>query len=744
MKNKLANISVFVFFTVSSVLFAVTLCLAIQLTGSVSGLMRVAETPDYLQMHAGDIDEERIREFSDVQEDVRDFQICRFLNVSSEDIYLSDCSLSGSTQDNGVCMQSERFDFLVDMNQQIPKLGQGEIGVPVCYMRQYGLSTGNTVTIGTFAFEIVCFIRDSQMNSMMASSKRFLVCPEDYHALLDLGEEEYLVEFLLSENANTSVFSAAYAKAGLPQNGPAITKNLILMMNVLSDGIMIMVIFFVSIIVLLVTLLCIRFLVLTKLGQDKKEIGMLKALGISRGEIRKLYFLKYAAIAAASFATAVCIAAALSSPFSAQIRELYGNSQNAAVIAGMAAIGGGMVSGTTLLTIWKMLKRTEKMSALQALFDISDYRKRKTKLRWYLPAILIAAAGAALMVVPINIYSTIASPEFVTYMGIGRGEIRIDVRQSENIALDACELEKRLKNDKRVSGFVRLDTVSARAVTAAGEEINLLTEYGNHSLFPVSYSEGCAPDGNQQIALSLLNAKDLGLGIGDEIRIIRGGTEIPYAVCGIYSDITNGGKTAKIYERDISAYGTERVMWSVFYVSLADRRAGERWTSEYQAIGDKTYRVSDIASYVSSTFGQTIAQIRLAALLSVITSSMILFVVLLLFSRLFIQSDRRDISLKKALGFRWKAVAKTYIKEYACSVLAGIAIGEALGFLSGESLTGLLLKNLGANGFRFMPDLRSVLVNVPLLVMAVCLLAVCCGIHEVKRIKPNECVTGRE
>ncbi len=743
-KNKLANLSVFAFFTAASVLFAVTLSLSVQLTDSISGLMETAVTPDYLQMHAGEIDEEKIEAFFNAQEDARDFQICRFLNIDSNDFCLEDCSLSGSTQDNGVCIQSERFDFLVDMDNQVPALRKGEIGVPVCYMRQYGLSKGSAVTIGAMEFEVACFIRDSQMNSMMASSKRFLVCPEDYRALLDIGEEEYLIEFLLSENADTSVFSAEYARAGLPKNGPEITRSLILMVNVLSDGIMIMVILFVSILVLLVALLCIRFIVLTKLGEDKKEIGMLKALGISRREIRKLYFFKYAVIAAASLVAAVCIAMGLSSPLGRQIRELYGNSQSAAAMVCMAVLGSGMVSGITLLTIWNLLKRTEKMSARQAIFDISDSRKKKLTLKWYLPAVLIAAAGAMLMVVPINIHSTISSPLFVTYMGIGSGEIRIDVRQSGRIAFDACELAEKLEKDERVSGFVRLDTVSTKAMTAGSEEINLLAEYGDHSLFPVSYSEGSAPDGDRRIALSILNARELGLRVGDEIRIIRDGKEIPYVVCGVYSDITNGGKTAKIFDQDLSAYGSDQVMWSIFYVSLADGRNMKEWIAEYKAIGDKTFRVSDIASYVTSTFGQTITQIRLAAVLSVIASSVILFVVLLLFSRLYIQSDRKDVSLKKALGFRWKAVAKTYVSKYACSILAGIAVGEALGFLSGESLTGLLLKYLGADGFRFIPDWRNVLLSVPLLVFTVCATAVCCGIHEVKRVRPEECVTGRE
>ena len=59
-KNKLLNFSIFVFMVATGVLFAVTICLFVQLTGSISHLMSVAKTPDFLQMHAGAIDETSI------------------------------------------------------------------------------------------------------------------------------------------------------------------------------------------------------------------------------------------------------------------------------------------------------------------------------------------------------------------------------------------------------------------------------------------------------------------------------------------------------------------------------------------------------------------------------------------------------------------------------------------------------------------------------------------------------------
>ena len=744
-KNKLLNFSIFVFMAAAGVLFAVTICLFVQLTGSISHLMSIAKTPDFLQMHAGSIDEIKIYEFADGKPEVTECQINTFLNLDSALIYLEDNSLAGSSQDNGVCVQSKRFDYLVDMKDELVTLQPGEIGVPVCYMRQYQLKTGDTVTIADKEFEIVSFIRDSQMNSMMASSKRFLVCREDYDELMEVGTEEYLIEFLLSDEADISVFSTEYAAAGLPGNGPCITAGLIRMMNALSDGIMIMIILFVSVLVLTVALVCIRFIVLTGLEHDRKEIGMLKALGISKKDIRKLYFSKYIVIAAIADTVGICIAMLLKKTLGSQIEELYGNSQNEGLMILMATAGAIFISAITLFSIWRMLKRTEALSALKALFDMGREKKKKQSAKNALPVILLAAASAMLMVVPANLLSTISAPEFVTYMGIGNSEIRMDIRQCEDIGKNASEMSSQLTKDSRVEAFVRLDTISTKVRTEDSTEINIMAEYGDHTIFPVSYSKGSAPVKKNEIALSMLNAKDLGLDVGDKIEVITETDTEFFEICGIYSDITNGGKTAKIASPYKTVNESKEIMWSIFYVSLKDNADKNQWLEEYKALTENGMgmKVSDIASYVQATFGQTIEQIHMASVVAVIVAAGILFVVLLLFVRLRIARDRSDISLYKALGFRSKEAAFRYKREYACGVLLGILSGEILGFFAGSKLAGIMLRSLGADGFRFILNLPNVLVVIPLVIIVVCAIAVYIGVYEIKNIKPAECVTGR-
>ena len=55
------------FMAASAFLFALTCFLAIGLLGAMDTLMEAAQTPDFLQMHAGEIDETALARFADEQ-----------------------------------------------------------------------------------------------------------------------------------------------------------------------------------------------------------------------------------------------------------------------------------------------------------------------------------------------------------------------------------------------------------------------------------------------------------------------------------------------------------------------------------------------------------------------------------------------------------------------------------------------------------------------------------------------------
>ena len=63
--HKLLSLSTVIFMAASSLFIPLAAVLFTSLLGSVDGLMERAVTPDYLQMHAGGIQTERIESFAE-------------------------------------------------------------------------------------------------------------------------------------------------------------------------------------------------------------------------------------------------------------------------------------------------------------------------------------------------------------------------------------------------------------------------------------------------------------------------------------------------------------------------------------------------------------------------------------------------------------------------------------------------------------------------------------------------------
>ncbi|MBQ8952098.1 MAG: FtsX-like permease family protein [Eubacterium sp.] len=739
--NKLITISTCAFMTITAMLLGLAIFLFAGLSASIDSLMKKAETPHFLQMHTGELREEELNVFTEGRHDVEEFQIARFLNLQNGQISIDGKSFETNMQDNGLCCQSECFDYLLDADNKVIQVSDGEVFVPVAYKKEYGIRVGDEMHIGRESLTVAGFLRDSQMNSMMASSKRFLVSESDYERLKVLGSEEYLIEYRLREGNDVNRFATEYKDAGLPDNGPTITYPLIKTMNALSDGIMILIILFVSIIVLLISIICIRYIILTQLEKDRREIGMLKAVGISRKDIRFLYISKYLLLSIAGCVVGSILALMIAGPLGTGMKELYGDTDNKALVYIFMIIGAFLAEGIILLSVRRTLRTTDRESVITSLYGRDTYKREKNL--WH-PAAAIATATVFMMLIPLGMKSTIASPDFVTYMGIGKSDIRVDVRQSDDIEGQTRRFIKRLESDNRVKAYSVMQTRSYKVILPDGQSYNLMLENGDHSAFPVSYNKGTYPKNDREIALSLLNAEEMGLGIGDRVKVISDiaeGETKECTVCGIYSDITNGGKTAKGCMDFGDTAGPP--MWSIIYISLKDENAVSEWVNEYQdnqsALGEGI-KIIEISDYLKGTYGPTISKISYASVMTFILAGIIIFVVMLLLVRLIIWKERTESSLKKALGLSTADIRGDYLKKIFIYVSSGGAIGVIAGVVLGQKLAGGLLGFMGAKGLKFVIDPLMTFVFTPALLLIITGISAVISLMEIRRIRASECL----
>ena len=135
--------------------------------------------------------------------------------------------------------------------------------------------------------------------------------------------------------------------------------------------------------------------------------------------------------------------------------------------------------------------------------------------------------------------------------------------------------------------------------------------------------------------------------------------------------------------------------------------------------------------------------VRQAAILIKMIAFLIIFVVIMLFVRMMIANLRNQLSVKKALGFRSIDLKKDFWKSCLPYVIAGIFLGTFSGCILGEDICGVALQSLGAVGFRFALDIRSILGNI-LFGSLSAIVAIYLGSNGIKNVKAVECCKGRE
>jgi putative ABC transport system permease protein len=735
--------AIFLIIASAAVLVSLTVILAVNLTGAVDALMLHAKTPHFMQMHSGFLDRERLEMFATASNLVEDYQVVEFLNVKGSDIVIQGKSLAQSVQDNGFSTQNEKFDYLMDFDGNSIQVSDGFMFLPIYCMKDNLAQVGDTVTVGGKEFVVGGFLRDSQMNSLLSSSKRFLISNNDYRQIESLGNLEYLIEFRLTDLSCLGAFENAYTQAGLEANGPTITYPLFRLLNILSDGLMIAVILLVSALILAIAFMCIRFTLLAKIEEDYREIGVMKAIGLRVSDIRGLYLAKYAAISLAACLVGYFVSLPLQTLLLRNIRLFLGESEHASLAPVFSIIGIVLVFFTIIAYVSHVLNRFKRISAADALrfqgapsripgarhfmlgkgrildanvfLGIKDVLSRK---RLYATMFIVLVLATFIMIVPQNLYTTISSKSFITYMGMGNCDLRIDLQQIGEIPLKAGEIAKVMEKDEAIGSFVVLFTKSFEVRLPDGKDGNIKVELGNHTLFPVTYSKGKAPVLEHEIALSSINADELGKNVGDTLVLIDDGKEHTLTVCGIYSDVTNGGKTAK------AAFSSnlDTVMWCVILAELKDLgNVSEIGRSYFDRFAYA--KVSGIDEYITQTFGSTMESIRKASFAAMAVSLLVSALVTSLFIKMLLAKDRYPIAVMKALGFTDFDISVQYASRSLLVLVVAIVLGTLLANTLGEFLAGSVIASLGATVFSFVIHPVTAYLVSPLLLLSAVLLA---------------------
>lgn len=744
LRKKLITIVVFAFIFLSALLVASGTNLIVELSNSLNALFTRANTPHFVQMHAGPLDQAEIDSWAAANDMVADQQTVEMITMDGSNLYLGESQNpeENSIMDISFVTQNEGFDFLLDLDNNIIQLSPGEIAVPVYYSQQRDLAIGDKVRVNTGAedmvFAITAFSRDSQMNPAIASSKRFLIHEQDYANLREyIDETEYLIEFLLVDDSQISTFASAYQASDLPKIGPAVDQGLFRILNTLSDGLVAGVVILMSLLLIVIAILSLRFTLLATIEEDTREIGVMKAIGIARSDIRRIYLAKYVVMGAAAALLGYLTSLLLNQVLSANVLLYIGSASKSVLQTALPLVAASSIFLIVTISCVVILRRFNRISAVEALrsgsvgesmrsipmlnlkrgraLNINAYlgvRDVLQRSRLYGLLAFVFFFCAVIIIIPIHFLTTIQSPTFISYMGTGQSDIRIDLRQSEDVADRFDSTVAYLTADPDVAKLSPLVTSQFTIMQSDGTLETLNIETGDFSLFPLDYVKGTAPQQENEIALSFLNAGEMEKQIGDTVTLVIEGQEREMVVSGIYQDITNGGRTAKA----TLPYNPQTVIWYTVNLNLASDANIEEKMLEYSQIFDPA-RVTDTASFVSQTVGNTVQQLKTVTVVTVVVGLALSVLITSLFMMMLITKDTNQIAIMRSLGFSLRHIRTQYLTRALFLLAFGIVLGTLFSNTLGQQLVSVVFSLQGASRIRFVIDPLQAYVMYPLLLM---------------------------
>ncbi|MBP2028378.1 putative ABC transport system permease protein [Acetoanaerobium pronyense] len=764
-RNKVINLALLLFIIFSASLAVLSVIVAMQTFTSISALYEKAQPPHFLQMHKGEINEEEINQFMSNYEAVTYWQTVAMINIHGENLTVKGneeaYNLSDSRLGIGFVKQNESKDLLLNNKHEKVILNKGEIGIPVLLKEIYDMKIGDDVILNynnnQEKFIIKEFILDSQMNSPMVSSTRILLSNEDFDILKDkAGENEYLVEAYFSNPKDAKDFQTSYENQGLPQSGQAVTYAMIFLLSALTDITTLFVLLLVSMILIIVSFICIKFTIMAALEEEIGEIGTMKAIGLSFDDISDIYLNKYKILAMFGVIIGYILALSTSGIFTNHISTTFGNMSILPITIISSLFVGLIIFLLINYYCKRVLKKIKKITVVDALVRGKGFDKEKSYIKdglykskklavnslmairevfykfknWIIVCTVVSVAVLMIMI-PFNLMNTFEAPEFITYMGSSREDILIQVENGEQLETNYKKVMQLLESDNTIESYYEYKRVRIQTTNSAGELMNIHVDSGYNSGNDLKYISGNSPDGENEIAISYLNANEMEKSTGDKILLFYNEKEKEVVISGIYQDVTSGGYTAKS-KYDFSEVASENYSFSV---NLKDNieilKVADYWT---EIIGPGE-TIGPMEEFLNQTLGGVVNQLRNIVFIIILLGSCLVMLITFLFLKLRLAKDLSEIAILKAIGFSERDIKKQYLIKTGYISAIGVLVGIILTNALGEKVISLALSISGLGVKHVELTINSLVqyIMLPSLLLSLILLTAYIVLRDVKK-----------
>ncbi len=613
-------------------------------------------------------------------------------------------------------------------NEKITEVAPGEVLLTSFAADKLNAKTGDTVRIEvggeTLTLKMAGICKDAVLGSTMVGCQRYILNNADFERFyaIDSIRQSYRAGMYLINTDNETAADLFSKVAGCQFHVTRAVIKLSYMPETLTAGIIMVV----SIFLILIAFVVLRFTIGFTIQEEFREIGVMKAIGIRNGSIRSLYLVKYFGIALIGAA----IGFAASFPFG---RLLMDSVSKSMVLGNDHPVLSGVICtliiiGIVVLFSWSCTAKIRKLTPIDAV------RSGQTGERFHKhgslslgksplgagtflslnnvisapkqSAILIVVFTLCAMLVMVlsNMAETFASPKMISICSTTESDLYLDTETYENEILKGSMTVA--DANEEIEQILAKNGMPAEVVSVAA--YNTAVSFGEQSASvrflhcadiktaDYVYSDGTAPQYPNEIAIANVAANEVGANIGDTLRLTMAGEEKEYIVTALFDTMSNLGMTGYFYE------GAEpplaAMQWvdchQITFTDHPDVKTIEARKEKVQDIFDtkKVYSIDEYVEKCTGVSGMLLGVRNLTLAVSIV----IILLMTVLLERSFISKERTEIALMKAVGFRNRSVIGVHVLRFALIAAVSVIVAAAVSAPATRLIMAPLYQALGS------------------------------------------------
>lgn len=757
-RKRTINIILLIFIILATMFLASSANNLVAVTGAVEHFMEISKVPDFFVVALSDGKEDEIQKFIKENEYVSEYETAQGFNLTNEQVVIEQCRKEPDRtqyeRTNALFIQAVPKNFMkvFPMEGEQVSLKSGEIAFPKMEADNNQLQVGDKVRIKVGEveqeFEIAVIVKDAVFGNTFTGYKRLLISDADFA----LYTEQKNLTYIDIHNVNckdTEAFSREWREADFSvitsQEKEIIATSYIV--DILAAGILVIV----SICLILIAFLVLRFTIVFTLQEDYKEIGIMKAIGIRDRGIKGLYLIKYTAISVVG----AVVGFILSFPFGGTLLEIaivnikVDKAEQNFLINIICALA---IVAIVLLFCYSSTNSLKKFSALDAIRNGSNgerfraknhvmlWKRKRMKPYFYLALNDILSGmkrfgilavtfclGTMLILLPLSASDTFKDDSIVRSFSLAQTDVYLDNGKTEQYVVDK-DVDRLLEDLESMENVLEENGISAKAVADVVYTISCYADaskesYSYYTLQAVGnweshylLLEGREPNLANEIMITDKTAKEMGVNIGDSIYFKMSGEVREFIITGTYQSMMNMGYGFRVSR---NAELSSEYMAALFclQIEVEDMESEEACERLKEIFPD--YKVYNAVEIINQFTGNIVEQIDVVTFCITAIVLIINSLITVLLMKTIMTKERGDIALLKSIGFDDRSVKAWQITRILIVLLVAIVMGAILSNILTPYTMGRIFAMMGANKMKLILNPLEAYVLYPLLLLAV-------------------------